>query len=70
VDKKERSMGAAERDEQARQEWRGRVRAPRNAVENITLIALMTSSGLGAAMTLSGATDRAASGAIDGHDRA
>ncbi len=39
---------------------RAYVRVPRNTLENTTLIAAMTVSGLGAAMTLRGATDRAA----------
>ncbi len=88
-------MGASERDEQAREEYRRRVattpaqafviidecgsntnlapryarspkgeraraQVPRNTETNTTLIASMTTSGLGAAMTLRGATDTAA----------
>lgn len=39
---------------------RAYVKAPRNTEENTTLIASMTTSGLGAAMTLLGATNRVA----------
>ncbi len=95
MDAKKRSVGASERDERARDQYRTRVaataaqafvildecgsntnltpryarapkgerayvRVPRNTLENTTLIASMTVSGLGAAMTLRGATDRAA----------
>jgi len=95
VDKKKRSVGASERDERSREEYRFRVghqpagsfvvidecgsninlapryarapkgerayvQVPRNTLENTTLIASMTASGLGPAMTLAGATDRAA----------
>jgi transposase len=92
VDAKKRTMGASERDEVAREEWRGRVRgrepgnivvvdecganvnlaprygraprgerahgsAPRNTDPNTTLIASMTTGGMGPAMLLTGATD-------------
>lgn len=95
MDKKKRSVGASERDERSREEYRSRVgrrpagsfvvidecgsninlapryarapkgerayvQVPRNTEENTTLIASMTASGLGPAMTLTGATDRAA----------
>jgi transposase len=88
-------MGAAERDEEARSEYRGRVKghqasgfvvvdecgsnvnltpryaraprgkraygkAPRNTEANTTLIASITTEGMGPAMLLTGATDTAA----------
>lgn len=92
VDTKKRSVGACERDEGARDEYRRRVaeqpadrfviidecgsntnlapryarapkgkrayvKTPRNTEQNTTLIASLSSSGLGAAMTLLGATN-------------
>ena len=95
VDAKKRTLGASERDERARTEWRERVRAPdpkrlifvdecgsnislsplyaraprgkravgsapRNWGRNITLIASMSATGMGEALTLEGATDTVA----------
>ncbi len=92
VEPKKRTMGATERDERARAEWRERVKqldpkslvfvdesgsntalaplygwapkgqraigsAPRNRGANTTLIASMTTEGMGPAMTLTGAAD-------------
>ncbi len=94
VDAKKRTMGATERNEQARAEYRGRVermsarafvvvdecgsninltplyaraprgkraygKAPRNTQSNTTLIASMTTTGMGPAMVLTGATNTA-----------
>jgi transposase len=95
MDKKKRTMGATERDEEQRTEYRQAVKgraitdfvvvdecgsninltlayaraplgervyalAPRNTQKNTTLIASMTTEGMGPAMTLRGATDTAA----------
>lgn len=92
VDAKKRTMGASERDERARDEWREGVRAldpkqlvfvdecgsnislspivarapkgkravgsaPRNWGRNLTVIASMSATGMGEAMTLEGSTD-------------
>lgn len=95
MDAQKKTLGATERDEQARAAYRARVAVrdihafvivdecgstinltpryaraprgtrargavPRTVVQNTTLIASMTSAGMGPAMTLAGATDTAA----------
>jgi transposase len=95
LDAEKKTLGAAERDERARAEWRELVRGgraedfvvvdecgsntnlaprygraprgerargsvPRNTGPNITLVASMTTAGMGPAMVLAGATDRPA----------
>ena len=70
MDVQKKSLGASERDEEARGAWREHVRAPkgerafghapRNWGKNVTLICSMGAEGIGAAMSLEGATDGAA----------
>jgi transposase len=95
MEQKKRSMGASERDEEARSAWRDKVKlldpknlvfvdesgtnialaalyarapkgqraygkAPRNWGKNVTLIAALCAEGIGATMSVEGATDGAA----------